>query len=287
MQQELISVPQDRSAEPFLKWAGGKSQLLPQFQTLLPSSITSYAEPFIGGGAAFFHLKARFPQMRAVLRDNNPELINCYQAVRDGCSELRRRLDEHLARFRAEGKAYYYRVRSQHDLRGRGERAARMIFLNKSCFNGLWRVNRRGEFNVPIGSYRPEKITLYDEANLLAVSRALYAADLGVSDFRQTLRALRKGDFAYIDPPYFPLSTTASFTAYTREAFGQAEQEELSVLFAEAARRGARLMLSNSDTSFIRQLYKDFTIDTVSARRAVNCDGANRGRIPEVVVRNY
>ncbi len=274
-------------AQPFLKWAGGKAQLLVQFEQFFPAAVTSYIEPFLGGGAVFFHLKARFPEMRAVLRDNNEELINCYKEVRDHCEELRRRLDEHLKGFRADGERYYYLVRSQHGLAKPGERAARMIFLNKTCYNGLWRVNAQGQFNVPIGSYRPEKVALYDEDNLLSARRELQGADLGSEDFRETLRSAGPRDFVYIDPPYYPVSATANFTSYTKEDFGQAEQEELSALFAEASRRGARVMLSNSDTPFIRKLYKDFAIHTVSARRAVNCDGAKRGRIPEVVVVNY
>ncbi len=273
--------------QPFLKWAGGKAQLLSQFEPLFPTSISSYVEPFLGGGAVFFHLQARFPGMRSILRDNNAELINCYQAVRDCCDELMSRLDEHLKAFRANGERYYYQVRSQPALPEPAARAARMIFLNKTCFNGLWRVNARGLFNVPIGSYAPQKVTLYARANLLSASRELRRADLGVQNFRKTLRQVGSGDFAYVDPPYFPVSATAHFTSYTKEDFGQAEQEELAALFAEASRRGARLMLSNSDTPFIRKLYRDFPIQTVSARRAVNCDGARRGRIPEVVVVNY
>lgn len=274
-------------AQPFLKWAGGKTQLLTQFECFFPTSVASYIEPFLGGGAVFFHLKARFPEMRAVLRDNNAELINCYKEVRDHCHELMRRLEEHLNAFRADGARYYYFVRSLHDLVKPGEKAARMIFLNKTCYNGLWRVNARGQFNVPIGSYRPDKVSLYNEGNLLAARRELQRANLGAEDFRETLRTAGPADFVYIDPPYYPLSATANFTSYTKEDFGQAEQEELSALVAEASRRGARVMLSNSDTPFIRKLYKDFAIYTVSARRAVNCDGAKRGRIPEVVVVNY
>ncbi len=274
-------------AQPFLKWAGGKAQLLAQFDPFFPESVSSYAEPFLGGGAVFFHLKARFPKMRVVLGDNNAELINCYAAVRDHCDKLMRRLDEHLKAFRAEGERYYYLVRSQHALPEQVARAARAIFLNKTCYNGLWRVNARGQFNVPIGSYPPEKVTLYDPANLLAASHALRGTELGEQDFRATLRSIGPGDFAYIDPPYYPVSATANFTSYTKEDFGQTEQEELSALFAAASRRGARLMLSNSDTPFIRKLYQDFPIHTVSARRAVNSDGTKRGRIPEVVVLNY
>jgi DNA adenine methylase len=274
-------------AQPFLKWAGGKAQLLEQFEPFFPSSISSYCEPFIGGGAVFFHLKARFPGMRSRLRDNNSELINCYGVVRDSVEELMHRLDQHLKRFRAGAEQYYYEVRSQHALADPTERAARMIFLNKTCYNGLWRVNARGEFNVPIGSYKPDKVALYDRANLLAASQALQGVDLKAQAFRETLQATSRRDFVYVDPPYFPLSTTANFTSYTKEDFGKAEQEELAVLFADAAGRGVRLMLSNSDAALIRQLYGRFTIETVQARRAVNCDGTKRGRISEIVVLSY
>jgi DNA adenine methylase len=271
-------------AQPFLKWAGGKAQLLKQFDAFFPKSIRTYCEPFLGGGAVFFHLKARFPKMRAALRDNNPELINCYQAVRDSAEELMSCLDAHLEQFRAKGQAYYYEVRKDHKKAKGVERAGRMIFLNKTCYNGLWRVNGRGEFNVPIGSYRPERVSLYDRENLLAASAALKDTDLRVQDFRKTMKEAREAGFVYIDPPYYPLSRTANFTSYTQEMFGQAEQEELARLFAAAAKEGAQLMLSNSDTEMTRGLYAAFTLKTVQARRAVNSDGAKRGRIPELVV---
>jgi DNA adenine methylase len=274
-------------AQPFLKWAGGKSQLLDQFDAFFPGSITSYVEPFVGGGAVFFHLQRRFPGMRSGLCDNNAELINCYQIVRDQVELLRDELEKHLVRFRVEGERYYYLVRSQHQLSKPVERAARMVFLNKTCYNGLWRVNAKGEFNVPIGSYSPQKVSLYDRDNLTAGSRALQEAELKLQDFRQTLRAAGAGDFVYVDPPYFPLSRTANFTSYTKEEFGKTEQEELSALFADAANRGAQLMLSNSDTPFIRRLYNGFKIETVKARRAVNCDGAKRGPVSELVVLTY
>jgi len=274
-------------AQPFLKWAGGKSQLLAQFKPLFPHSIRSYCEPFIGGGAVFFHLKAHFPEMRARLRDSNADLINCYQMVRDQVVELMHRLDRHSLEFRAKGEAYYYLVRSQDHSDDAVGRAARMIFLNKTCYNGLWRVNSRGEFNVPIGSYSPEKVCVYDRENLLAAHHALKCVDLEVADFRQTLQAAGAGDFAYIDPPYVPLSRTASFTSYTKEDFGENEQRELASLFAAAAARGALLMLSNSDSPFVRQLYTGFPIQTVRARRAVNSKAAGRGLISELVVLSY
>ncbi len=277
-----------RGAQPFLKWVGGKAQLLAQFNEFFPSEITRYFEPFIGGGAVFFHLKHRFPKMKAFVRDINPELINTYRAVRDFPRELMRRLDEHAAEFKAKGDDYFYFVRAQHHLTGDDrkivERAARMIFLNKSCFNGLWRVNARDEFNVPVGSNKTPG--LYNEENILAASRALEGVHLAVQDFRETLNQTRRGDFAYVDPPYYPVSTTASFTSYAKEDFGEGEQRELHAVFAEAARRGACLMLSNSDTPFIRKLYRDFQIHTVQARRAINCDGSKRGHVNEVVVTN-
>ena len=271
-------------AQPFLKWAGGKSQLLAQFDPFFPESIASYCEPFVGGGAVFFHLKARFPQMDVCLYDNNAELINCYQVVRDQVKGLMQLLDEHLKAFQTAGERYFYLVRSRHDLTDPLERAARMIFLNKTCYNGLWRVNARGEFNVPIGSYKPEKVSLYDKSNLLAASRELRRAQIAVQDFRHTLRAATRGQFVYVDPPYVPLSPTSNFTSYTKEDFGKPEQEELAALFADAARRGVCLMLSNSDTPLVSKLYGEFTIKTVSARRALNSDGAKRGRVSEIIV---
>jgi DNA adenine methylase len=268
-------------AQPFLKWAGGKAQLLEQFDKFFPACVAEatsarrrpdridrYVEPFLGNGAVFFHLKRRFPGMRAFLRDNNAELINAYRAVQQFPNALMRALDEHLAAFKADRERYYYLVRSRHHVAQASllanpgnpeqpqagmlalpeiivERAARFIFLNKTCFNGLYRVNARGEFNVPIGSHKNP--ALYDRDNLLAANWALRDAHLAVQDFRETLNETRKGDFVYIDPPYFPVSATASFTSYTKEDFGAAEQEELAALFADAVQRGVRLMLSNSD----------------------------------------
>jgi DNA adenine methylase len=274
-------------AQPFLKWVGGKTQLLAQLDEFFPTQINRYVEPFIGGGAVFFHLKQRFPAMRAFLRDNNDELINTYRVVRSNPRELMRRLDQHLSEFLKDRETYFYLVRLKHHLSAAHtlERAARMVFLNKTCFNGLWRVNSRGEFNVPIGSHK--KPALYDEENIYAASRALEQAQLDTSDFRDTMATTRPGDFVYIDPPYYPVSPTASFTSYTKDEFGEEQQRELAALFTDAANRGVRLMLSNSDTDFIRRLYRAFTIHTVQARRMVNCDGTKRGEVNEVVVTNF
>jgi len=273
-----------REAQPFLKWVGGKGQLLKQFDSFFPRQIDRYFEPFIGGGAVFFYLKHRFPKMRARLCDINDELINAYQAVRDFPEELMRRLDDHLIHYNLDRDRYYYLVRSQHHLPRTDvvERATRMIFLNKTCFNGLWRVNGRGEFNVPIGSHKNP--TLYAPANILAASAALQSVDLEVRDFRDTLMDTQCGDWVYIDPPYVPVSQTANFTSYAKENFGTAEQQELAAQFSAAAQRGVGLMLSNSDVPLVRKLYSDFTLYTVSARRAINRDGSKRGAINEVLV---
>ena len=275
-------------AQPFLKWAGGKAQLLDQFEPFFPDSIRAYCEPFVGGGAVFFHLKARFPKLQATLCDKNEELINCYQVIRDDVEELMIRLDEHLLMFRTHARQYYYEVRAQAGLRNSVERAARMIFLNKTCYNGLWRVNGKGQFNVPIGSYKPERVSLYDRSNLLAASHALRDAELCVQDFRQTLHAAPKGAFVYVDPPYYPVSRTANFTSYTEHDFSQHDQRELAEHCATAASRGVRVMLSNSDTPTTRELYAQFAqLRIVQARRSVNCDGAKRGRVSELVALSY
>ncbi len=272
--------------QPFIKWVGGKAQLLEQMSQFFPSKIGRYYEPFIGGGAVFFYLKHRFPNMRASLRDNNAELINTYGAVRDHVEDLMKRLDRHLAKYLRDGESYYYSVRSQHSLPTQQivERAARMIFLNKTCFNGLWRVNAKGEFNVPVGSHA--KPSLYHRDNILAASAALQSVDLAVQDFKDTMKEARRGDFMYVDPPYVPLSATASFTGYTKENFGLVDQQELARLAIEASERGVKLILSNSDTPLVRTLYARFSVHTVQARRAVNSDAAKRGAINEVLVVN-
>ncbi len=282
--QRALRPAESFEAQPFLKWVGGKGQLLSQFDEFLPTDIDRYLEPFVGGGAVFFHLRKRFPKLRAHLRDNNAELINTYQVVRDFPEQLMQRLDAHLARYRSDRENYFYLVRSQHQLPAEElvERAARMIFLNKTCFNGLWRVNARNQFNVPIGSQKNP--TLYHRANILAASHALRDTHLAVQDFRITMNEAAAGHFVYIDPPYVPLSATASFTTYTKEDFGPEQQRELAALFGDAARRGVRLMLSNSDTPFVHNLYKGFTIHAVRARRAINCDGSKRGEITETIV---
>jgi len=266
---------------PFVKWAGGKSRLLSAFDRLLPPGFDPsrgrYFEPFVGGGALFFHLAPA----RAVLSDSNPELVNCYQVVRDRVEELIALLREHK-----NDRQHFYKVRSLSPAGlSAAERAARLIFLNKTCFNGLYRVNSRGEFNVPFGRYDNPRIC--DGENLRAVSARLRDVEILCLPFEQTVRRAKAGDFVYLDPPYQPVSATANFTGYTATAFGDKDQERLAAVFSQLSKRGCLVMLSNSDSPVIRELYKDFRIAEVKASRAINCKAERRGRVSELVIMNY
>ena len=270
---------------PFLKWAGGKTQLLSQFEALYPHprSIRRYIEPFVGSGAVFFKLRRLACPREVFLADNNEELINVYVAVRGQVEEVIEALRRHKALHSME---HYYLVRARNPGRmSSTARAARLIYLNKTCFNGLYRVNSKGGFNVPMGRYQDPPI-LHAE-NLRAAGQALEKAGLKTAHFRKTLDVARKGDFIYFDPPYHPLSKTSFFTSYTEGAFTASDQKDLAEVYSILARRGCRVMLSNSDCPFIRGLYEGFDIRSVSARRNINSKAEKRGRIGEVVVLNY
>ena len=277
-------VPTRVEAQPFLKWAGGKASLLRQLEEFLPREVDRYIEPFLGGGAVFFHLKHRFPDMRALLRDSNKELINCFRVVRDRPEELMHLLDEHVRGFQADGDDYYYAVRKQHDLTDDLARAARTIFLNKTCYNGLWRVNARGEFNTPVGSNKSP--ALYSRDNLLAASAALQDAQLEPQDFRKVVDEARRGDFIYFDPPYLPISVYSDFKRYTPDQFREADQVELARVFRALDAKGCQLALSNSEHPRTRELYAGFNIAVVSAPRFINCKASGRGNIPELIIAN-
>ena len=274
-------------ARPFLKWAGGKTQLLPQLRVAAPRRIDTYYEPFLGGGALFFALQAEQRFKRAVLSDSNAELINAYQQVRDQIDDLIAALAVHRRKYieadAADRKAYYYRIRAKRPTCPVG-RAARLIFLNKTCFNGLYRVNGSGRFNVPHGRYKNPAIC--DEGGLQAASRALQGVELLTADFAEAVQAAGPGDFVYCDPPYVPLSQTASFTAYTAADFGPAEQSRLAATAESLRARGAALLLSNSGHPDVAQLYQDggFQLETVEAARAINSNGAARGAVAEYLI---
>jgi DNA adenine methylase len=271
----------DKSSVPFLKWAGGKARLLPQFEGFFPNQIERYIEPFVGSAAVFFSIKERFGPRKVILSDKNEELINCYLVVRNDVEGLIKKLKEHR---RMHSKEYYYRVRSMHPRSALG-RAARTIYLNKTCYNGLFRVNSKGEFNVPVGSYKNPSI--FDAENLRSVSRRLKGVDIRVRKFEAYLRLAKNGDFFYFDPPYHPISLTSSFTSYTPAAFSEKDQRRLADVYRELDKKGCRLMLSNSDCDFIRELYEGFRLEQVRARRAINSNGNGRGEINELLVLNY
>lgn len=273
-----------RLPRPFLKWAGGKGQLLKELFSTIDSLPWSgaYHEPFVGGGALFFELSrnSRIPS-RAILADVNVNLIECYEAVRSNVAAVIALLHEHAANHSAE---HYYRTRSLVP-RTLEERAARVIYMNKTCFNGLYRENRRGEFNVPIGDYVNPNIC--DEPNLRACSRALQPVVARQESFESVLGAARAGDLVYFDPPYVPLSETSSFTAYARDGFDATNQQHLADVFRELDRLGALVMLSNSSTPLVKQLYCTFPTREVMARRSVNSKGNRRGDVPELIVTNF
>lgn len=273
-------------ARPFLKWAGGKQQLLAQLDSLFPTEIRDYFEPFVGSAAVFFHLRRQGRLRGDVhLADNNADLVNAYAMVRDRVEEVIELLAAHE---RLHSREHYYRVR--HLDRAGGalspvEAAARLIYLNRTCYNGLYRVNSRGHFNVPIGSYRNPRI-LFAES-LRAASTALSGTELAVQGFEEIVGLAGRGDFVYFDPPYDPVSRTASFTSYTAGSFGDDDQRRLAEVFARLTERGCRCLLSNSHTPLILALYKDYRIEIVKAKRAINSKGSARGQVDEVVVLNF
>jgi DNA adenine methylase len=274
------------SAKPFLKWAGGKTQLLAPVAARLPERIEgTYFEPFLGGGAVFFHLRAEGRLRGAVrLSDANPLLVAAFVAVRDEPDAVIAHLEEHRARHAADARRHYYAVRADEPATP-AARAARLLYLNKTCYNGLWRVNSKGRFNVPIGRYaRP---SILDEPNLRAASAALAGTSIRCEPFEKALAKATGGDVAYLDPPYEPLNTTSSFTAYTAARFGRDDQERLADACRRLAARGGTFLLSNSDHRFLRDLYRarGFLVETVSARRAINSVAGKRGAVKELLVR--
>jgi DNA adenine methylase len=265
-------------SRPFLKWAGGKNKLIQQYIPYFPKQFKTYYEPFLGGGAVFFYLNPS----SAALTDINAELVNAYRCVRDNVEELIVILEEHQLK---HGKDYYYKVR-QGNCATNLEKAARLIYLNKTCYNGLYRENSKGEFNVPIGKYKNPKIC--NSTLLRSVSAALQTAQINVRPFEDILdRVSSCDDFVYFDPPYHPISSTSNFTAYSRYSFSSDDQIRLKHVFAELAERGVKVMLSNSDCQFIRELYKDFNISSITASRLINSKALKRGKISEVLITSY
>lgn len=282
------------AARPVVKWAGGKSRLLFDLMDRLPAGhFATYAEPFCGGGAMFFALATQKPRRfdRALLSDKNEELVALYRAIKHEVGALVERLrdyqETHLAKDPEARREHFYEVRKNDRVQGDVERGARLVFLNKTCFNGLWRVNASGRFNVPFGKYASPKIL--DIEVLKAASKALACAEIRCADYSEIANELRRGDFAYFDPPYAPVSKTANFTAYARDRFGWEEQEELAKAIAKLAKRGVYAMLSNAATAELHALYRrhDFHVSTIRAARAINSDPTKRGDVDEIVATTY
>lgn len=299
-------------ARPFLKWAGGKTQLLAQFSKRLPSElkngeITHYVEPFVGGGAVFFYLNLRYPFSHSTIFDVNEELILSYHVIKKSIKKLIDALEslesEYVLRDDEDRKRFYYHVRDEFNRKKPNlnvkkyntdwiERAAETIFLNHTCYNGLFRVNMKGEFNVPFGRYKNPQILNKD--NLNDVAMALKKTTIVQGDFAESKKFVDNKTFVYIDPPYRPLNTTSLFTSYSKNGFSDVDQCRLADFFKELDKTGAKIMLSNSDPrnenprdSFFDELYADFTIERVPAKRIINCNGSGRGNINELIITNY
>ena len=269
---------------PVVKWVGGKRQLLDEITPLLPKRITNYCEPFLGGGAVLFSIQPS----KAIVNDLNVDLITVYEVIRDDAEALIESLKKH-----ENTSEYFYALRDidrdkvSYQSLSKVERASRLIYLNKTCFNGLFRVNSSGEFNSPFGHYKNPNIV--NEPVLRAVSKYFNASNIAFysEDFAETLLRVHKGGFVYLDPPYDPVSDTASFTGYNKGGFDRSEQIRLKHCCDELTQRGVKFMLSNSATEFIKELYQEYDITIVKAKRAINADASKRGAIEEVLVRNY
>ncbi|MBW6461865.1 MAG: DNA adenine methylase [DPANN group archaeon] len=279
--------PTDKIEIPkFIKWAGGKTQLIEQFIPLFPKKIERYFEPFLGSGAVFFYIIEKYKPKEILLSDINKELINAYIIVKTDVERLIIELKQHKEYYKADSKKYYYEIRSvDPTLLPSLEQAARFIFLNKTCFNGLYRVNSKGKFNVPIGAYKNPDIIQEDK--LRKVSKILQTVQIKVMSFEKIIKLAKKDDFIYFDPPYDPLKKGTSFTTYSKGNFLDPEQKQLCDVFQKLDKKGCKVMESNNDTEFIRGLYDKYDKVHVSAKRMINCNATKRGNINELVIRNY
>jgi len=296
----VVTVPlEKKTAKPFLKWAGGKGQLISEIEKRLPpeletGQIDKYVEPFVGGGAVFFFIAQRYEHIKHFyLFDINEDLVNCYKAIKHDVESVIRKLKrlkkDFLKTEKVQRKEFYYIIRSKFN---NDRDPAKLIFLNKTCYNGLYRVNKKGEFNVPFGDYRNPNIC--DSDNLRNVSEVLQKAEVICGDFTESDKFIDERTFVYFDPPYRPISSTASFTSYSKEDFNENEQIRLANFCRDINDKGAKFLLSNSDPknenkndTFFERHYRGFTIDRVKATRVINCKGAHRGEINELLITNY
>jgi DNA adenine methylase len=274
-------------AKPFLKWAGGKRGLISQLFERFPAKFNNYHEPFLGGGAVFFELYSRgmLNDKKVYLSDINAELINAYQVVKNHPKDLIKNLQIYK---KNHSKEFYYQIRELDRLDNfktlsELERATRFIYLNKTCFNGLYRVNKKGYFNTPIGSYKNPNIA--DEETILNASEALQNAIISNNSFDKTTQNANSNDFVYLDPPYYPLTKTASFTAYDENAFLDEKQKQLFSVFKKLNDKNCVVLKSNSNADFIKTMYKKYTIDFVNANRFINSKSSGRNKIQEILIK--
>ena len=274
--------------QPFIKWVGGKRGLLDQILPLFPKKFNNYYEPFIGGGAVFFKLfsKGVLKNKKVILSDINEELINTYNIIKNRPFELINKLEEYKEQ---HSKDFYYKIReldrkSNYNKLSNLEKATRFIYLNKTCFNGLYRVNKKGYFNTPIGSYKNPNIANRDL--ILSASEALQDVTIKEQSFKEVLQYAKRGDLVYFDPPYYPLNKTSNFTSYNSNYFLEDEHFELFELFDKLSENGVKVIQSNSDTEFIKNLYKNYDIKIVNANRFINSKSNGRGKITEVLIRS-
>lgn len=270
---------------PFVKWVGGKRQLINKIEKYIPSKISTYYEPFLGGGALFLHMEPK----KAVLNDYNEELINAYKVIQDDVEPLILALKEHE---KLNSEEYFYEVRAvdrteEYSSFTDVERAARLIYLNKTCYNGLYRVNSQGFFNTPYGKYKNPNIV--NEYVLKSLNTYFNKKNITfkTGDFEDAVKGARKGAFVYFDPPYAPLTKTANFTGYTDAGFGEKEQIRLKNLCDRLDAKGVKFLVSNSNVELIQDLYSNYNIDVVNAKRAINSNGKKRGDVEEVLIYNY
>lgn len=277
----------NRLVAPVVKWVGGKRQLLPEIKKYSPKKYSTYFEPFVGGGAVLFELQPK----NAIVNDINKELINLYSVIKNNVDDLIEKLSD--TETYSNTSDCYYRVREldrepqKYNKMTGVDRAARILYLNKTCYNGLYRVNSMGEFNSPFGSYKNPNIV--NSITLKAVSKYFNESNIKFlnGDFEKTVKTAKKDDFVYFDPPYAPISKTSNFTGYNENGFGENEQIRLKELCDTLDKKGVKFLLSNSDCEFIRELYKDYNIVTIKAKRTINSNANNRGAISEVLIRNY
>jgi DNA adenine methylase len=275
----------EQRVAPFVKWAGGKTSLLPHLFPHVPLRLSNYFEPFLGGGALFFGICSRTTSFNAHLSDTNNELINAYSVIKESPEELIRLLSSFQREYDSEvdKSAYFYRKREWRPT-DPIESAARLIFLNKTCYNGLYRVNSKGEFNVPFGRYKKPRIINSEGIRSASHALAVTKAELRTTGYKDAVASCRAGDFVYLDSPYQPPSKTSSFTDYTPDGFSEKDQEELAEEFGKLVDRGCTVLLSNSDTALTRKLYRDFETKKVTANRPINSVGAGRKGYKELIV---